>query len=256
MTDKNRKLQEKSNEGEFYAFLSQTADLWAKNRPDSQKQDWIKYMSDLSRSEQLIEKVIDFFKPSKQQKKKALDVGCGFGNLLLVLQEEFTQVCGIDIGPKSVEWSKKRAIGAEVMNANATEIPWPDREFDLVTATDVFEHIPYPEQEKAASEMMRVLKLGGYGYVEVPNRLQIRDEHNSLWFGTWLPDKLRKKYAKIAYKNGAYVQCWERTRRGWRKLFESQGFIVTIKPRYLKGLNSLKYFLIPPNRYHIYLTKP
>ena len=254
MSTENRELQEEFNEAEFYAFLSQTADLWAKH--DFQKQGWIKYMSDLSRSKQIVEKVIDFFKLSKQQKKKVLDVGCGFGNLLLALQEEFTQVCGIDIEPTCVEWSKKRAGRAEVIDGSATKIPWQDREFDLIISTDVLEHIPYSEQEMAASEMMRVLKPGGCGYVEVPNRLQIVDEHNFLLFGSWLPDKLRKKYAKFVSKKGAYIQCWERTGRGWRKLFEFQGFQVTIKPRYLKGLNFLKYLLIPPNRYHIYLSKP
>jgi 2-polyprenyl-3-methyl-5-hydroxy-6-metoxy-1,4-benzoquinol methylase len=245
---------EKNAETEFQAFLSQTADLWAKN--ESQKQVWIEYVTNTSRSQQTTEKVLDFFKIPQQERQKVLDVGCGFGNLLMALQKYFSQVCGLDIEETCVEWSRKRADRAQVACASATEIPWSDREFNLVVSTDVFEHIPYQEQEKAASELMRLLKPGGFGYVEVPNRRQILDEHNRILFGTWLPDVVREQYARMTSKTHSYIRCWERTGRGWKSLFESQGFQVILKPRYLKGLNFLKYFLIPPNRYHIYLIKP
>ena len=249
----SQKFQQQT-EVEFYSFLSETAELWASS--EAHKQLWMQYITDTSRSQQITDKVVDFFKISTAPKEKALDIGCGFGNLLLALQPHFTQVCGLDIEPTCVEWSQKRASGSQVMQASATEIPWSDREFDLVLSTDMFEHIPYQQQEKAAAEIMRVLKPGGYGYVEVPNRLQILDEHNRILFGTWLPDAIRRKYAILKSKKSSYIQCWERTRKGWKELFESQGFEVIIKPRYLRGLEFVKFLLIPPNRYHIYLSKP
>lgn len=247
------KLQQQKEDQDFYSFLSRTADNWANS--ESQKQSWISYVTDQSRGEELAQKLVNSFALSDRERRKVLDVGCGFGSLLIALQKRFGQVCGLDYEEKCVEWSQKRAAPAQVVRASATEIPWSEREFDLVISTDVFEHIPYEEQERAVSELIRVLKPGGHGYVEVPNKLQILDEHNRLLFASWLPNPIRKKYVEIASAKQHYLRCWERTGRGWKRLFEAQGFQVELKPRYLKGLNFLKYFLLPPNRFHLYLTK-
>lgn len=238
----------------FRAFLDRTADGWAST--EAHKQQWIQYMMDGSRGESVVQNIVDFFGIQTNGENKALDIGCGFGNHLMALQKRFSKVCGVDIEEKCVEWSQKRVPDTEVVQTSATEIPWSDAEFDLVLSTDVFEHISYPEQEQAAAEIMRVMKPNGCGYVEVPNRLQILDEHNRVLFGTWLSDSLREKYSRLVSRKGSYTQCWERTGAGWKKLFEEQGFKVSIKPHYLKNLDFLKYLFIPPNRYHIYLVKP
>jgi ubiquinone/menaquinone biosynthesis C-methylase UbiE len=240
-------------EKEFEYFLLQKAE--AKGFNESKKQGWVNYMMDTSRAERTVKSIISDLKIHNTEKYKVLDIGSGFGSLVLVLSKYFNSVCGVEIEEDRVEWTKKRTPTAEVICASATQLPWSDGEFDLIMSTDVFEHITYEQQQMVASEMMRVLKLGGQAYLEVPNRFQILDEHNRVWFGTWLPDNIREKYVNIVSKNRSYVQCWERTGDGWKNLFETQGFKVTIKPHYLKGLTFLKWFFIPANRYKLYLQK-
>lgn len=119
----------------------------------------------------------------------------------------------------------------------------------------MFEHINYQEQELVATELMRVLKPGGFGIIIVPNRFQVLDEHNKVLFGTWLPTSKRKLYVSLFSSSKYYDECWERTGNVWRLLFEKQGFKVTIEHHYPKSWDFLRYLLFPPNRYKLYLEK-
>ena len=222
---------------------------------ESKKLFWAQYMLDTSRPEKIVK---DFFSDLNLPIKKghrALDVGCGFGSLLIALQPYFEKVYGIDINETYVQWSRKRASHSEVIHANATKLPWPNEWFDLICATDMFEHIDYNQQQLVTSELMRVLKPGGYGIIIVPNRFQILDEHNKVLFGTWLPTSKREFYVRALSKNQHFDKCWERTGSGWKNLFNNQGFQVTLKSHFMKGWNFLKYFLVPPNRYKLYIMK-
>ena len=211
----------------------------AKNRGYSQSKQlsWAEYMLDTSRPEKIVK---DFFAESNLSIKKghrALDIGCGLGGLLIALQSRFNRVYGIDINETYVQWSSKRASSSEVIHASATKLPWSDEWFDLVCATDMFEHINYDEQHLVASEIMRVLKPGGYAIIIVANRFQILDEHNKVLFGTWLPPSKREFYVKALSKNKNFDKCWERKGSEWKHLFENQGFQVTLNPYFMKGWN-------------------
>jgi ubiquinone/menaquinone biosynthesis C-methylase UbiE len=222
----------------------------------SKKLSWAKYMQDLSRPITIVHNLFSDLNISSQEKNRALDIGCGFGGLLIALQPHYQEVYGIDINQTFLEWSQKRATNAKVIYANAKQLPWSENYFDLICATDMFEHINYEEQDLAASELMRVLKPGGHGVIIVPNRFQILDEHNKVFFGTWLPTSKRQFYLTALSQNKTYDYCWERTGKGWQHLFEIHGFEVTITPHYMKGWNFLKYLLVPANRYKLYIKKP
>lgn len=62
-----------------------------------------------------------------------LDVGCGDGRLL----KELGFGMGCDLSWPAVRWAQ--ALGLNAIHCDAAEI---DREFDLVTAIEVLEHIP------------------------------------------------------------------------------------------------------------------
>jgi ubiquinone/menaquinone biosynthesis C-methylase UbiE len=95
--------------------------------------------------------------------KKLLDIACGTG----VLTEQFVRmgadVTAIDLTPKAVELTKKRlalyGIQANVMEADAQKLPFPDHSFDFVCAWGCLMHMPKTEQ--AIAEIKRVLKPGG-----------------------------------------------------------------------------------------------
>jgi ubiquinone/menaquinone biosynthesis C-methylase UbiE len=95
--------------------------------------------------------------------KKVLDIACGTG----VLTEQFVRmgadVTAIDLTPKAVELTKKRLalhhLHANVMEADAQQLPFEDASFDFVCAWGCLMHMP--KTEKAIAEIHRVLKPGG-----------------------------------------------------------------------------------------------
>ena len=91
-----------------------------------------------------------------------LDIGCGEGILTEQwadrLQGSGGRVVGLDLDdPKlRAEWAARDALAnLELRALDVTEgLPYGDGEFDLVTATEVLEHVPAPE--RVVAEMARV----------------------------------------------------------------------------------------------------
>jgi protein-L-isoaspartate(D-aspartate) O-methyltransferase len=98
---------------------------------------------------------------------RILDVGCGKGFLLY----EFTQVVpgvevqGIDISSYALENSKEE-VRPFLQVANATELPFPDRSFDLVISLNTLHNLACHELDKAIREIERVGRRDKYIVVE------------------------------------------------------------------------------------------
>jgi ubiquinone/menaquinone biosynthesis C-methylase UbiE len=96
-----------------------------------------------------------------------LDVGCGKAFLLY----EFTQVVpgvkvrGIDISRYGIE-NAKPEVQPFLQVGNATELPFPDRSFDLVISITTFHNLYCYELDKAVREIERVGKKNKYIVVE------------------------------------------------------------------------------------------
>ena len=93
------------------------------------------------------------------------DIGCGVGTWLL----EFLQwgadseyIAGIDLMPARLERARRRLPQADLHVGSASELPWPDASFDLVSQMLVFENMFDPALKRTvAKEMLRVLKPDG-----------------------------------------------------------------------------------------------
>lgn len=95
--------------------------------------------------------------------QKVLDVACGSGTAALVAARRYCEVTGIDFVSELIERARKRAdasgLEADFMVADAQELPFRDDTFDVVLSVYGVQFAP--DQEKAASEMLRVCKPGG-----------------------------------------------------------------------------------------------
>jgi ubiquinone/menaquinone biosynthesis C-methylase UbiE len=97
--------------------------------------------------------------------RRIADIGCGEGNWLL----EFAQwgadpadLAGIDLMEGRVESARRRIPQADLHVGCASELPWPDESFDVVSQFMAFMNMFDPALKRAvASEMLRVLKPGG-----------------------------------------------------------------------------------------------
>lgn len=96
---------------------------------------------------------------------KILDVGCGSGGELRNLMRygaDPANLYGIDLIPERVEIAKKLSPNFNITEGSATELPFEDNSFDIVSQFTVFTSILDKDiREKAASEMLRVLKPNG-----------------------------------------------------------------------------------------------
>jgi len=95
--------------------------------------------------------------------RRVLDVATGHGNAALAAARRFCEVTGIDYVPSVLEDARKRAVAEGLLvnfqEGDAEEIPFPDASFDYVIST--LGAMFAPNQEKTASELLRVCKPGG-----------------------------------------------------------------------------------------------
>src|ERR1700680_4758876 len=93
------------------------------------------------------------------------DIGCGDGTWLLEWIQwgaDPAALCGIDLSAERVGRARLRIPQADLRMGCASELPWPDDSFDLISQFTVFTSILDPALKRAvAGEMLRVLKPGG-----------------------------------------------------------------------------------------------
>src|SRR5262245_21122918 len=96
--------------------------------------------------------------------EKVLDVACGSGNgAIAAARRAWGNTVGIDFVPALLERARERAaaerLEIEFVEGDAAEMPFADGQFDVVMST--FGAMFAPEQEKTASELLRVCRSGG-----------------------------------------------------------------------------------------------
>jgi ubiquinone/menaquinone biosynthesis C-methylase UbiE len=97
---------------------------------------------------------------------RILDVGCGQGRLLracLDMGASPQNLSGVDVRSNAIEEAHILSPHLDFRISNGIDLDWPDGQFDLVMQFVVFSSIFMDDLRRhLASEMMRVLKPGGY----------------------------------------------------------------------------------------------
>ena len=95
--------------------------------------------------------------------RRVLEVGCGIGVVASHLSEEYQwDVTGIDLDPEQIEIAGNDNVENERLRffeADVTELPFEDGEFDAVLSFDVLHHMP--DWDKALHEIGRVIRPKG-----------------------------------------------------------------------------------------------
>lgn len=104
--------------------------------------------------------------------ERVLDLGCGRGFYLRFLSSRWPglKLYGVDLNQKYLKIAKKSLKNNHVhlVKADATKLSLSDNFFDRIIASEILEHIK--DDQKALSEIYRVLKPGGITLITVPNK--------------------------------------------------------------------------------------
>jgi SAM-dependent methyltransferase len=125
--------------------------------------------------------------------QRVLDVGCGRGFIGDLVRDHGGTYTGADFVVSR--------CGFPLVNADSAALPFADSSFDVALCVDAFEH--FPEPDRAAAEIRRVLRRGGVFFLSAPNYGNVagivkRMYENAGWyeantwapFGRWQPQEL------------------------------------------------------------------
>ncbi len=105
---------------------------------------------------------------------KALDIGCGSGDLVVFYADKGVDYTGVDLSSSMIEranlnYAELVKEGKAVFRvADCEKLPFNNGEFDLLSAVALLEYLPDPSG--ALDEIKRVVKTGGYVLITVPNK--------------------------------------------------------------------------------------
>ena len=161
---------------------------------------------------------IHFEKCDIKAGQKIVDVGCGFGGTLDLVNERYHNVklVGVNIDDRQIERAKqlvkaKNSNTVEFIRANAVALPFEDSSIDSIMAVECIFH--FPSREKFFQEARRVLKPGGKlivsdmcpSFYRMPILLFLslfgRESRRKTWGGTG-SFFFEKAYYKLAKKIG------------------------------------------------------
>lgn len=103
--------------------------------------------------------------------KRALEYGCGAGEVAIYLAANNTHVTGIDLSEAAIQMAKEKAERSSVKNRTsfqATDIEnmtFPAGSFDIVYGTGILHHL---DLDNALSQACRVLRTGGVAIFKEP----------------------------------------------------------------------------------------
>ena len=123
----------------------------------------------------LYAKYADTLRPAKPG-GRALDVGCGVGQVVTRLADAGFEAHGVDVSAPNIE--RARQVSEHCQLYDGRRLPFPDRHFGSVGALNVLEHVDEPEA--FITELVRVADIGGRVVLSSPNFMRclgLKDYH-------------------------------------------------------------------------------
>jgi SAM-dependent methyltransferase len=96
---------------------------------------------------------------------RLLDIGCGAGSLLEAARRAGWEAHGTEVSRPAVEHARR--AGFEVFCGDLSEAPFPEGHFDVVTASEILEHLDDPRAMLGG--VARVLRPGGLFWATTPH---------------------------------------------------------------------------------------
>ena len=103
--------------------------------------------------------------------RSVLDFGCGVGRLLLPFAKIATDVVGLDVSPSMLQEARRNCDAQRLGNVRLFRsddaLSTLTGSFDLIHSCIVFQHIPVERGRAIFSQLLRYLRPGGVGAVQL-----------------------------------------------------------------------------------------
>jgi len=124
--------------------------------------------------------MVKALRPQASCADRHLDIGAGHGELISLLRER-----GLVQHSSACDYTQNlmqlKDVAVSVANLNEQSLPFGTADFDLVTCTEVIEHLEH--YRETLREMYRVLRPGGRLVISTPNILNLKSRIRFLVFG-------------------------------------------------------------------------
>ena len=104
--------------------------------------------------------------------RKLLDFGCGSGHFLIEARASGFEVMGLELNRALARYVQDD-LGIETYQGLITDLEFPDRQFNIIISSQVFEHLVDPRASLV--EIRRHLVEPGLLLIEVPNLRHIKE---------------------------------------------------------------------------------
>ena len=164
---------------------------------------------------------VDFDRLGIGHGTKVIDVGCGAGRHsfeayrrgadVVALDQDTVELDNVDTILRAMAEAGEAPSSAttETVVGDALALPYPDRTFDCVIASEILEHVP--ADDAMLDELIRVLKVGGTLAVTVPR---------------WLLERLCWLFSEHYHSNdGGHIRIYRANQL--RAKIGSRGMILT-----------------------------
>ena len=127
------------------------------------EQEYDAMAGEFSRTRRFFWRELEFLKTYAHPGGRVLDVGCGNGRLLDLLEGASVVYTGVDVSKQLIAIAREqRGTRGTFVQANALALPFADSTFDIVYSIAVLHHIPsHAYRRRFMEEIRRVLKPGG-----------------------------------------------------------------------------------------------
>ncbi|MCK4333906.1 class I SAM-dependent methyltransferase [candidate division WOR-3 bacterium] len=109
----------------------------------------------------MIERLLD-----PESGERLLEIGSSAGYRIEGYAEKGVKLWGVDADHDAIETAKRTGSPVNLIEADASDLPFPNESFDRILCVHLLEHLPDPK--KAIGEMARVLKPQGCAVIVVP----------------------------------------------------------------------------------------
>jgi ubiquinone/menaquinone biosynthesis C-methylase UbiE len=161
-----------------------------------------------------------------------LDLGSGEGGTSSILSKE-NEVISIDIKLNRLK-KQKKSSSLNKINGNAVTLPFKNDLFDLIILQDVIEHVN--GIDKLLTEVLRVLKKGGYIYLSTPNKYSIINIMSDPHWGKPFVSLLNREQIKKYFLK--YFRKSELNRNDIAQLFSLNKINLVFDGQFVKKINT------------------